>query len=184
VTNLTNASTRKKLLESCFLIQFETFNEIRSALEEIFSPSAASVILYESAKKCGGRLCERLMEKARKREEVLNHMSKLNLEENWGKISFRDMDLKKGSGKIWVDHPFEMMACGNNKCDCPFLRGFLAGFLSKLFNKDMTVVNVKCNKEKKHCWLKFASPFALYGEEARKTRDRIIKEMSLKRNYY
>jgi len=181
---LTNASIEKKLLESYFLIQFETFNEIRSALEEMFSPSAASVILYESAKKCGGHLCERMMEKAQKREEALNRLSKLKLEENWGKISFRDVDLKKGYGKIWIDHPFEMMACSDNQCGYAFIRGFLAGFLSKLFNRDMTVVNEKCNKEKKHCWLKFASSVALYAEEARRTRDNTIKEMSLKQEYY
>jgi len=155
-------------------------------LEELFSPSAASVILYESAKKCGVHLCERLMEKVRKREEALNNLSNLKQEENWGKMSFRDVDLKKGHGRIRVDHPFEMMACSNNQCGCgcSFLRGFLAGFLSKLFNKDITVVKEKYDKEKKYCELKFAGSLALYAEEAKRTGDSMIREMSLKQGYY
>ncbi len=100
-----------------------------------------------------------------------------------GKISFRKIDLRHGSGRIRVDHPFEMMVRGDNKQDCPFLRGFLAGFLSKVFNKDIIVIKEKCDGERKSCEFKFASSFALYVEEAKRTRDNTIKELLLKQRY-
>jgi predicted hydrocarbon binding protein len=171
------------LAGSYFLVQFETFDAWRSALEEIFSPSAASVILYESAKKCCEHLCERLMEKVRSREELLDYLCRLKLDENWGRISFRDIDLKHGSGRIRVDHPFEMRVRWDDERDCPFLRGFLAGFLSKLFNKDVTVTKEKCDGEKKSCEFRFASSLALYFEEAKKARDNTIKELLVKQRY-
>jgi len=96
------------------LLRFETFGEIKLALEEIFSPSAAAVILYESARKCGARSCGRIMKKTRMKEEALRRLSKLKNDENWGKISFRNIDFKKASGRILIEDSFEAVAHSQN----------------------------------------------------------------------
>lgn len=172
------------MLERYFLVRFETLNDIRSALEEIFSPSVASLVLYEAGKKCGRRSCERVLEKNSTIAKLLNDLSKLKREEKWGKISFRDMDLKKETGKILIEDSFETMTSRNNKCDWSFFKGFLAGFLSKLFNKDITVVDGNYDKEKARREFIFASSLDLYIQETIRTRDRMIKEMPVKQEYY
>ena len=129
-----------------FSFQFVTFNDIVSALELIFSPSAASVILFTAAVKCGVQSYNRMKKGYGTKEEALSYLSELKRKENWGKLTFRDVDLANGSGKIVVVDSFETMARKTKReqpC-CNFLRGFLAGFLSELFEKTVTVTEEKC----------------------------------------
>lgn len=164
------------------LLRFTTFGEIKLALEEIFSPSAAAVILYESARKCGMRLCEEIMEKTRTKEEVLRCLSKLKNEENWGKISFQNIDFEKASGRVLIVDSFEAVAHKSKQPGCYFFRGFLVGFLSRLFEgKSITVVEEKCAaKGDKHCEFRFASSIALYAEQAKQIVEDMIREAALK----
>lgn len=145
-----------KSARESFLFRFETFGQIKSALEEVFSPSAASVILYVAARKCGERSCKRLMEKAETKETALSCLSELKSEENWGKLSFRNVDFEKGSGKVTLIDSFETVAEETCQPGCHFFKGFLTGFLSELFAKTITVTEEKCaGKGDKHCEFTF-----------------------------
>ena len=133
-----------------FSFQFVTFNDIVSALELIFSPSAASVILFTAAVKCGAQSYNRMKKKFGTKEEALRRLSELKRKENWGKLTFRDIDFVDGSGKVIVADAFETMARKTEEgretsqpC-CNFLRGFLSGFLSELFEKSITITEEKC----------------------------------------
>ncbi|MFB0501333.1 MAG: hypothetical protein ACETVP_02570, partial [Candidatus Bathyarchaeia archaeon] len=128
-----------------FSFEFVTFNDMVSALELIFSPSAASVILFTAAVRCGTQWYTRMKKKFGTKEDALRFLSEVKKEENWGKLSFRDIDFANGSGKIIVEDAFETVARKarkdretNQPC-CNFLRGFLSGFLSELFEKSITV---------------------------------------------
>jgi predicted hydrocarbon binding protein len=146
----------EKLAKRSFSFPFETFSEMESALELIFSPSAASVILFIAALKCGTSSCRKIKRKAKTKEEALNHLSKLKSEQNWGKLSFHDVDFEKGSGKIIVLDSFETVARKTSQPSCHFLRGFLAGFLSELFKKSIKVNEEKCaGKGDEHCEFTF-----------------------------
>lgn len=135
-----------------FSFQFETFSQMERALELIFSLSAASVILYVAAVKCGAHSCRRMMERASGKEEILNHLSELKNDENWGKLSFLDVDFVKGSGRVIIVDSFESIARKTTQPCCHFFRGFLAGFLSELFGKTIEVAEKKCvGKGDKHC---------------------------------
>ena len=172
---------RRVVIEKHILLRFETFSEIESALEEAFSSSAASVILYVSARKCGMRSCARIMKKTKIKEEMLSHLSEQKREENWGEMSFQDVNFERGSGKVLIDDSFETRVLRTNQSSCHFFRGFLAGFLSELFKKPLTVVEDKCvAKGDERCEFRFASSAALYAEEAIRMRDRMIKEMASK----
>ncbi len=177
-----NIASEGVLTSGGIWLGFETFSVFKSALEEIFSPSAASVILYETARKCGKCLCEKIMEKTRRKEEVLRLLSKLKSEEKWGKISFRDIDYARGSGRVLIFDSFETLANEGSRLGCHFLRGFLSGFLSKLFEKkNITAVETKCaSKGYKYCEFRFASSFALYAEQARQVVESVIREAALK----
>lgn len=143
---------REKLANKSILIRFETLREIESTLEMLLSPPAASLIIYQLARKCGISCCERIMEKTKRKEEVLIRLSELKDEENWGKILFQDMALKKGSGRVLIADSFEAVVHKTTQPSCQFFRGFLSGFLSKLLEKPIAVVEEKCKaKGDEHC---------------------------------
>lgn len=169
------------LIKDGILLRFETFSEIKSALEALLSPSAASVIMYHVAKEYGIYLCERIMEKSKRKEEVLKRLSELKNEENWGKVFFQDMDIKKGSGRVLIENSFEAVIHKTGQPSCHFLRGFLAGFLSTLLEKSITVVEEKCAaKGDKRCEFRFADSLVLYAEQAKRLVKNIVREASLK----
>jgi len=139
-------------LKEGFLVRFQTFDEIRSALEEIFSPKAMSVILYTVAIKCGKGSCNRVMKKVKTKEEAINHLCDLKREENWGKLSFQNVDLENGSGTVIVVDSFETTGRKTDEPCCHLLRGFLEGFLSELFKKSIMVSEEKCaGRGDEHC---------------------------------
>lgn len=139
-----------------FLMRFDTFCVFESALEEIFSPSAASVILQASANKCGRQACRRITMEIKDKGNVLAYLSHLKESMNWGKISFQSVDLEKGTGKVRVLDSFESLVRKCAQPSCHFLRGFLAGFLSELFGRDISVSEVKCaGKGDIHCEFEF-----------------------------
>lgn len=84
------------------------------------------------------------MKEAETKEEALNHLSELKRKEKWGKIAFRDIDFKNGTGKVVIFNSFETIFRKASEPCCYFFKGFLTGFLSELFNKDITVTEMKC----------------------------------------
>lgn len=146
----------EKSLKDFFLMQFETFGQIENALELIFSPSAASVILYTAAMKCGVHSYKEISKAAKRKEDILSQLSKLKREENWGEVTFRNIDFRRGSGKIRIDNSFEAVARKSNPLGCYFFRGFLTGFLSELFKKSITVAEERCmSKGNSNCEFTF-----------------------------
>ncbi len=149
------------LSKKSFSFQFVAFNDLVSALELIFSPSAASVILFTAAVKCGAQSYNRMKKEFGTKEDALSRLSELKRKENWGKLTFRDVDFVNGSGKVVVADAFETMALKaegqetGQPC-CNFLRGFLSGFFSELFGKSMTITEEKCaGKGDKYCEFMF-----------------------------
>ncbi len=139
-----------------FSIQFETFGHLEDALELIFSPSAASVILYTAAIKCGVHFYEKVKKEFDTKKEALNLFSQLKNEENWGDVVFRQVDFKSGSGKVIIRNSFESVARKTNEPSCHFFRGFLAGFLSELFDRTVVVTEEKCaSRGDSHCEFRF-----------------------------
>jgi len=127
-----------------FFMSFDTFGVFKSALEEIFSPSAASAILQLSANRCGREACRKITIGIKDKGNVLAYLSYMKESMNWGKMSFQDVDLENGTGKIRVSNSFESLVGKYTQPSCHFLRGFLAGFLSELFDRDISVAEVKC----------------------------------------
>jgi len=127
-----------------FMFQFETFRVFESSLEEIFSPSAASIIIQSASNRCGRHTCRQILKQIKTKENALTYLSHLKDEMNWGKIFFQDLDLGNGRGRILVYNSFETIARKDTKPSCHFLRGYLAGFLSELFKREITVEEEQC----------------------------------------
>jgi predicted hydrocarbon binding protein len=147
----------KDLLErnDGFFLDFETFALMKKALEETFA-SGAGVIIATMAKPCGRKICREITKKAKSKEGALNQFCVLVNQQNWGDLSFFDVDLDKGSGKAIVKGSFEARKCLSKAPCCHFLANFIAGFIAELFDKKVIVKEVKCaGKGDDHCEFRF-----------------------------
>ena len=125
-------------------LTFEVLGEFVSALEEILSPSAAAAMLRTAAMSCGSNSCRRITGKGEERNNVLNVLSKLKASENWGKLTFDEIDFGKGSGKVIILNSFEVMVHKTDHSCCYIFGGFLEGFLSEFFQKSIELVEEEC----------------------------------------
>jgi len=129
---------------------------MESALEQIFSKATTSMILNTMATKCGEQTYRRIVDKTVPKEEILRQFSKSMNDENWGKLSFLNIDFAKGGGNGRIIDSFESRTRKTTQPCCHFFMGFLAGFLSELFGKTIEVVEKKCaGKEDEHCEFAF-----------------------------
>jgi predicted hydrocarbon binding protein len=65
-------------------------------------------------------------------------------EQNWGELSFFDVDFEKGSGKAIVKNSFEARKSISKTSCCRFFANFIAGFIAELFAKNVIVKEYKC----------------------------------------
>jgi len=138
-----------------FFLDFEMFAEMKKALEGTFS-SGALVIIATMAKPCGQRMCKELMQNAETKEEALNKLSEIVSEQNWGELSFLNVDFRRGLGKAVVKNSFEARKSHSKGPCCHFFANFLAGFISELFAKNTVVKEEECaGKGNGHCEFRF-----------------------------
>jgi len=137
--------------DASFMFRFETFGVFESCLEEVFSPSAASIIIQSASNKCGRHDCRQILKEIKTKENVLTYLSHIENEMNWGKILFQGLNIKDGNGKILFYNSFETRARRSTKPSCHFLRGYLAGFLSELFEREITVEEEQCASMGQSC---------------------------------
>lgn len=137
--------------KASFKFWFETFEVFELCLEEIFSPSAASVVLQLASNKCGRHTCRQILKEIKTRKNVLTYLSYIKNELNWGKILFQNISVEKGCGEILVYNSFEAISRRGTKPVCHFMRGYLAGFLSELFEREIKVEEDQCGAMGHNC---------------------------------
>ncbi|MFQ6064969.1 MAG: V4R domain-containing protein [Candidatus Bathyarchaeia archaeon] len=138
-----------------FFLDFETFAQMKMVLEKTFA-SGAAVILATMAKPCGQGICRQIKGRTKTEEEALDQLSELMEERNWGELSFFDVDFERGSGKAVVKNSFEARKSLSKSLGCHFFANFIAGFISELFTKNVTVKEEKCaGKGDAQCEFKF-----------------------------
>ena len=139
-----------------FLLRSESFNRMKRGLEEVFASSAPILIAAAMGKPCGQLECRRILRNAKSKDDVLKHLSELKKKENWGEISFHEIDYIEALGTIRVEKAFETRDRRSDTPVCHFLRGFLAGFLSQLFEKPGAVTETRCSgKGDEYCEFMF-----------------------------
>jgi predicted hydrocarbon binding protein len=129
-----------------FVFRCVTFADFKSALFERFS-SGGGVILYEVSLDCGARSCERLMKEFGDRVGVLRFLSEYKLKEGWFKMSLDSFDAELCSGRIVCEGVFEAKGFRSDKPSCFFTKGFLKGFLTTLYAKEVSVEEVSCSSK-------------------------------------
>ena len=137
--------------QNSFLFHFQTFNEIKDSLYGTFGVSAYT-ILYYSGIGTGHRAYERRAANAKTKEETLKLLAGDKINDNWGEITFQDIDFAKLSGRILLKNCFEARAAKSKQQICYFIKGYLTGFLSGLMQKPVLLDEVKClAKGDDHC---------------------------------
>lgn len=130
------------------IMQVTTFVEFKKRLEEVFSPSASAVILFEAGKACGREFCIRVQGLYRPINEIdlLIWIAKFMKAGNWGEATFKA--LGSGSshwGDIIIKGSFEAKRYGKVQTPiCHFLRGFLSGVLSVVKGREVILIETKC----------------------------------------
>lgn len=128
-----------------FFLEFEMLAEMKNALQQLFS-SGAVVIIAAMAKSCGYLLYKKLDVGFSGADEALGKLCEVLSEWNWGELSIAQLDAEKGRGKIVARKSFETRKeKASDKFGCYFLSNFMAGFLSKLFGREVTVREMKCS---------------------------------------
>lgn len=139
-----------------FLLRFDSFNRMKRGLEEVFASSVPILIAAAMGKPCGQLECRRILRNAKSKDDALKHLSELKKKENWGEISFHEIDYTEALGTIRVEKAFETRDRRSDSPVCHFLRGFLAGFLSQLFEKPVAVTETRCSgKGDEYCEFMF-----------------------------
>ena len=130
--------------KASFKFWFETFRVFELCLEEILSPSAASVAWQLISSKLGRHTCQQISKEIKTRKNALTYLSYVINETNWGKILFQNIGLEKGCGEILVHNSFEAIFRRGTKQVCHFMRSYLASFLSRLFEREIDIEEDHC----------------------------------------
>jgi len=72
-------------------------------------------------------------------------------EMNWGKVVFQDINIQNGLGRLLVYNSFETMSRKGTRASCYFLRGYLAGFFSELFEREVNIEEERCAAMQHDC---------------------------------
>jgi predicted hydrocarbon binding protein len=130
-----------------FFVEFEMLAEMWDALQQLFA-SGAVVIMATMARSCGKKLCRRIGNNVNI-EKALGKLCETLGEWNWGEFNFSDINTEFGMGRFSVRNSFETRVKRvSNDVGCYFLSNFMAGFLSELFGKNVTVKEQKCASQK------------------------------------
>jgi len=129
-----------------FIFRCVTFADFKSALFERFG-LGGGVILYEVGLVCGARSCARLAKEFRDKLAVLRFLSEYKLREGWFKMSLDSFDAERCSGRIVCEGVFEAKGFKSDRPSCFFTKGFLKGFLTTLYTKEVSVEEVSCSSK-------------------------------------
>lgn len=130
------------------LMSIEFFSSLWEEIEKILTPSGFEAVFYNAGKKSGGYIAEILSHRISPNSGIETLAAALKQAARaigWGVIVSWEMNLKHSSAVIDMKECFEAVMRKNAKRKvCHWTRGFLAGYISKLFGKPMEAIEVKC----------------------------------------
>jgi predicted hydrocarbon binding protein len=132
--------------EEGFEFRFETFQDLKASLVRIFGVSAR-IIIYDAGIDPGRRSYGRMARDSLSKEEALKLFVHRKASQNWGRIAIESIDWQTSSGRISVEDSFEtrgMTGPLSKERSCDFLKGYVAGFFSELFDAEVVVKEERC----------------------------------------
>jgi predicted hydrocarbon binding protein len=124
----------------------ELFSSLLDEIERILSPSGFVAVFYNAGKQSGASITRLVA----KRYELKGEPLRLALMQatqaiGWGKIESFTIDRKELSARVRMRMCFEALLRGRKRENvCHWTRGFIAGFLSEVFEKPVDAFELKC----------------------------------------
>ncbi len=134
-----------------FLLRFDSYHQITRCLRETFANSTPLLIAATMGKPCGQVECRSILKNAKSKVDALKYLSEQKKRENWGELSFHEINYEEAFGRIRVAKSFETREGKSNSPICYFFRGFLIGFLSQLYEKPIAVTEIMCMGKGDEC---------------------------------
>jgi len=124
----------------------EVFKGIWEGFEKILTPSGFEAVLYDVGKRNGISYAKYLSEKyGVKNVELISTVVQAAKAAGWGIVEVKIIDFKRFSGTIIVKECFEALARGRKISKvCYWIRGFVAGFISAVFDQPVEAVETRC----------------------------------------
>jgi len=129
------------------IIPIGMFWAMWSNFEKILAPSGLAAVLYDAGKKVGEYVATRLSElynvKGTDLALAANQSGKAT---GWGIMEVSNLNSQHLTGTIVVRDCFEAAAWRKkHEKACNWTRGYIAGVMSKVFDKSVEAVEVKCS---------------------------------------
>jgi predicted hydrocarbon binding protein len=124
----------------------ELFGSLLDEIEKILSPSGFAAVFYNAGKRSGAFITELVEKRFRLKGEPLKlALAQATQAIGWGQIEHFDVNRQKFSAKIRMRMCFEALLRGRKQEKvCHWTRGFIAGFLSEVFQKPIDATELKC----------------------------------------
>jgi len=122
------------------------FWSLWDAIEGILKPSGAAVLHYNTGKAVGKRVAERLRRMfGVERTDLIQTVNQAVQTTGWGIVETRNVDFKRGRETIIIRECFEALAWRKKPYKaCHWVRGYMAGVASVVFDRPMEAVEIKC----------------------------------------
>ena len=119
----------------------ETFADLKRSMEDVFGAGARAV-MYFLGRICGQRTYFKLS-LLYQGKGLFQACIELKEQEGWG--TFQCEINGDGVGTVWVEDCFEARGYGpSSEPVCHFVRGYIEGFLSSAFRKELWVTETSC----------------------------------------
>ena len=84
------------------------------------------------------------MESCRDKSRLLKLLSRYKESEGWFRTSIESFDVERCTGRLVCEGIFEAKQFNSDRPSCFFTKGFLKGFLTQLYSKEVSVDEVAC----------------------------------------
>ncbi len=122
------------------MLRKQMLADLAQSVNELFGREGGT-IFFLLGEKSGRRSAQkRLKESLGSNEEALHRLEHLKHEQHWGDIEFSGLDLERKTGKISLKNCFDV-SFKSSVGECYFMKGFLTGFLSEIFQENITTSN-------------------------------------------
>ena len=127
------------------VIDLRMIGHMFSRLDEVFG-TGASVILYEMGVRAGKVIVEEVVECGIREEDVLKVLAALGVARGWGITEILSWDPRavRLVLRVWENFECKPLAGRKRKPHSHFMRGVIAGIVSKLTGQPVKVREVKC----------------------------------------
>lgn len=131
---------------TAIVMPVELFGSLFEEIEKILTPSGFTAVFYNAGKKSGVFIAELLAKRyGLKGELLIMALIQATRAIGWGQIEDLKLDVNRPFCKVKVRRCFEAILRGSRREKvCHWTRGFIAGFLSKVVDKSMEAIELKC----------------------------------------